>query len=70
MDEQPLRRTWTPASEIAIALRAAFDQGLLDERNRCAMAPVYGTGAESILLKPIAVARRIRAMRGAKSYAA
>ena len=54
MDEQPLRRKWIPTDEAA--LRAAFDQGLLDERNWCDLKSMVGTtsGASTGIAKDLA----------------
>ena len=54
MDEQPLRRKWIPTDEAA--LRAAFAQGLLDERNWCDLKSMIGTtsGASADLAKDLA----------------
>jgi hypothetical protein len=54
LDEQPLRRKWVPSDEAA--LRAAFEQGLLDERNWCDLKKLVGTtrGASADLAKDLA----------------
>lgn len=54
MDEQPLRRKWVPTTEVE--LRAAFDQGLLDERNWCDLKAYVGTtrGATGDFAKDLA----------------
>jgi hypothetical protein len=54
VDEQALRRKWIPNDETA--LRAAFDQGLLDERNWCDVKSYVGTtrGATGDFAKDVA----------------